>query len=143
MACGSAKLITRNFNVETLLPSASPSHLSLDNLRDDSIGLCLYIQRSFRSSEWTSWKDQQLDSKEIHLQFCCLARFAPLYRLLSCVTVVACFGGGAPYVSGVSFFSFVSETETERESSSSSNRQTKENSHRREGATNKHKPPRK
>ena len=49
------------------LSSASPSRLSLDNLRDDSVGVCLYMQCSFRSPEWTFWKGQQLvDSKEIY-----------------------------------------------------------------------------
>ena len=50
-----------------LLPSsASPSQLSLDSLRDDSVGLWLYMQCFFQSSDWTSFKDQQfVDSKEI------------------------------------------------------------------------------
>ena len=49
-----------------VLPSTSQSPLLPDNLRDDSVGLWLYMQCSFRSSEWTAWKDQQLvESKEI------------------------------------------------------------------------------
>ena len=48
-----------------LLPSsASPSQLSLDSLREESFGLCLYTQCSFQSSDWTSWK-QLVDFKEI------------------------------------------------------------------------------
>ena len=49
-----------------LLPSsASPSQLSLDSLLDDSVGLCLYMQCSFQSSDWTSLKNQQfVDSME-------------------------------------------------------------------------------
>ena len=56
-----------------LLPSSgSPSQLSLESLRDDSVGLCLYMQCSFQASDRTSWKKQQLvDSKDF--LFCLLA----------------------------------------------------------------------
>ena len=59
--------VIQQSDVSKSLPSASSSCLSQDNLRDDSVGVCLYIQCSFRSPEWTFWKDQQLvDSKEIY-----------------------------------------------------------------------------
>ena len=49
-----------------LLSSASPSQLSLDSRQDDSVRLCLYMQCSFQSSDWTSLKNQQfVDSREI------------------------------------------------------------------------------
>ena len=66
-----------------LLPSsASPSQLSLDSLQDDSVRLCLYMQCSFQSSDWTSLKNQQfVDSREI-LRSCSLVRSAWLHYCL-------------------------------------------------------------
>ena len=58
--------VVQQSDVSKLLSFVCPSRLSLDNLRDDSVGVCLYMQCSFRSPEWIFWKDQQLvDSKEI------------------------------------------------------------------------------